>query len=339
MIFKTGRCSIKVIKSRWVLLMFLFLVAHAQSQTLESKDSLSLLQKIDRTFIDRDLSNYSLRVFTNYKAKVFKIKDDNSKSRYVPNNRYGIGLGFANSKMLIDLAFNIKSKKNNATRRFDLQGTTILGKHNYVNFYIQSYKGFLVKNDFGAPTVFSPDVKSLTIGFNYLYTLSEIEFSYALLKAGLAKKNKTVYFTGGLGTFAVFDYFSSDGNVIPESNYGFYNSQAQIKRYNSAAIGVLGGLLGVFILPKNIVLSCNVMPGIALMNKKVELQHDSYRPSNPMLYKFDFSLAVNYNIDRFYVNVSYGNGVYSTDLDFDNRYLFNLSNAKLAVGYRLKVKK
>ena len=28
-----------------------------------------------------------------------------------------------------------------------------------------------------------------------------------------------------------------------------------------------------------------------------------------------------------------------TDFDFDNKYLFNLSKAKFAIGYKLKVKK
>ncbi|WP_338733397.1 DUF4421 family protein [Mangrovimonas cancribranchiae] len=173
-----------------------------QSNAQIIKDSLNIIETVDTLFIDRDFSNYSLRVFTNYKGRTLKLKDDNSKSRFVPNNRHGIGIGVANSKMVLDIAFNLKTKKKNATKRFDMQGATILGKHNYVSFYLQSYKGFLAKNDFGEPSVFRGDIKSLTAGFNYLYTLSEIEFSYSLLKAGLARKHKNVYITGGLGVFA-----------------------------------------------------------------------------------------------------------------------------------------
>lgn len=312
----------------------------AQSQILKERDSLSLLEIVDSLFIDHDLSNYSARLFSNYKVKQFRLMDDDSKSRYVPNNRYGLGFGFANSKVLIDIAFNIKSGDKEVTDRFDAQGTIIVGKHHYLDGYFQTYKGFNIRNDFGEPSEFRSDIKSWTIGVNYLYTLSEIEFSYSLLKAGLAKRNKNVYITGGLGAFLVFDYFSADGSILSQNGDLYYNEQAEIKRYNGRAIGLLGGFLSVFMLPKNFIASCNIMPGIALMNKTVILQENNrYKPRDLMLYKLDFTLALGYNVDRFYVSLIYGSGIYSTDFNFDNEYIFSLSKAKLAVGYKLKMKK
>ena len=79
------------------------------------------------------------------------------------------------------------------------------------------------------------------------------------------------------------------------------------------------------------------MPGIALVNKTVTLQDGGYKPSNPILYKLDIDLALSYNVERYYINLTYGTGIYSTDLDFNNKYRFNLTMAKLAFGYKLKI--
>lgn len=305
------------------------------SQIFKRLDSLNFVELVDKRFVDHDIDNYSLRVFTNYKVKRFAIRNANFKSRYVPNNRSGIGLGFASSKVLIDIAFNIKTKPEDVTRRFDMQGTTILGKKNYVNFYVQSYKGFNVKNNFDQPTVFRDDIKSVTIGINTLRTIPDIEFSYSMLKAGLDNVHKKVYVTGGFGAFCFYDYFSADGDVLADNTDMFFNEQAHIKRYNSAAVGVLGGLLSVFGLPYNITASCNIMPGIGLMYKHVTLADDTYKPSNHFLFKLDYSLALGYNTERYYVSLIYGGGVYSTNLGYGNSYRFNLTKAKLAFGYKL----
>ncbi|WP_223035025.1 DUF4421 family protein [Hanstruepera marina] len=322
-----------------ILFTVSFISFSSHSQIKKDKDSLNLIDVVDSLFIDHDISNYSLRLFSNYKVKQFRLKNGDTKSRYVPNNRYGLGFGFASSKVLIDIAFNIKTANKEATNRFDAQGTIIVGKHHYANGFIQSYKGFNVKNNFGEPTVFRDDIKSITVGFNYLYTLSEIEFSYSLLKAGLAKRNKNIYITGGLGVFGVYDYFSSNDDILPPNGELFYNEQAEIKRYNSIAVGVLAGFLSVFMLPKNFVATCNIMPGVALMNKSVTLEDENYKPSKPMLYKLDFTLALGYNVKRYYINLIYGAETYSTQLGYDNRYSFYLSKAKLAFGYKLGVNK
>ncbi|WP_298531279.1 DUF4421 family protein [uncultured Algibacter sp.] len=319
------------------IILFLFIVSSvsAQAQILKELDSLNFIELVDKRFVDHELANYSLRVFTNYKVKRFAIRNSDFKSRYVPNNKYGIGLGFASSKVLIDIAFNIKTKHEDVTRRFDMQGTTIIGKKNYVNFYVQSYKGYNVKNNFDQPTVFRDDIKSVTIGINTLRTVPDIEFSYSMLKAGLDNVNRKVYITGGFGAFAFYDYFSAEQDILGDNSDMFFNEQAHIKRYNSAAAGVLGGLLSVFGLPYNITATCNIMPGVGLMYKHVTLADSSYKPSNHLLLKVDYALALGYNMERYYINLIYGGGFYSTDLGYDNKYRFNLTKAKLAIGYKL----
>lgn len=327
-------------RNAFLLFSFCFLSClTSQSQILKNVDSTKVFKVVDSMFIDRDLENYSARIFTNYKVKRFTIRDDDSKTRFIPNNQFGVGFGFASRKIVIDIAFNLKTNKNEITNRFDMQGTTIIGKNHFVNFYVQTYKGFNVQNNYNEPTIFRGDIKSATVGFNYLFTLSEIEFSYAMLKAGVTKRNKNVYITGGLGTFAVFDYFSANENILSDQGELYYNDAANIKRYNSAGIGILGGFISAFMLPKNFIASFNIMPGIAIMHKKVTTLDDTYRPSNPMLYKVDYTAALAYNAERYYVSLIYNGSAYSTSLDFDNKQLFSLSKAKLAFGYKLWAKK
>ncbi|WP_246126026.1 DUF4421 family protein [Bizionia myxarmorum] len=310
-----------------------------QSQVLKDIDSSKVVKVVDSLFIDRDINNYSLRIFTNYKVKRFSVRDDDSKTRFTPNNPFGVGVGFASRKILVDVAFNLKTNKDEITSRFDLQGTTIIGNHHFVNFYVQTYKGYNVRNNYDDPTIFRGDIKSGTVGVNYLYTLSEIEFSFSLLKAGLARGNKNIYITGGFGGFAVFDYFSGDNTILSEEGALYYNDQANIKRYSSNGVGVMGGFLSAFTLPYNFVASFNVMPGIGVLNKKITIIDDTYKPSNPMLYKIDYTAALFYNADRYYISLIYNGSAYSTSLDFDNQQLFSLSKAKLAFGYKLGSKK
>lgn len=327
-------------RSAFLLFMICFLSClSSQSQILKNVDSTKVYKVVDSMFIDRDLENYSARIFTNYKVKRFSVRDDDSKTRFIPNNPFGVGFGFASRKIVIDIAFNLKTNKENITNRFDLQGTAILGKNHFVNIYVQTYKGFNVKNNYNEPTIFRDDIKSATAGFNYLFTVSDIEFSMAMLKAGVSKRNKNVYITGGLGTFAVFDYFSGNETILSNQGALYYNEEANIKRYNSAGIGVLGGFISAFALPKNFIASFNVMPGIAIMNKQVTLTDDTYKPSNPLLYKVDYTAALAYNKERYYISLIYNGSAYSTSLNFDNKQLFSLSKAKLAFGYKLWAKK
>ncbi len=81
------------------------------------------------------------------------------------------------------------------------------------------------------------------------------------------------------------------------------------------------------------------MPGIAVMNKQVTLTDDTFKPSNPMLYKVDYTAALAYNKERYYISLIYNGSAYSTSLDFNNKQLFSLSKAKLAFGYKLWAKK
>ena len=310
---------------------FLFILCFT-GLTLSAQD----IKDLDSLLVDRDIDNYSIRLFTNFKVNKFSIRDGDSKAKFVPNNRYGLGLGFANEKIIIDLAVNIKNPNKNKTSRFDLQGTTIVKDRNYVKLFTQIYKGFNAKNNFNEPKVFRDDIRSVSIGVNYLHTFDDIEFSYSLLKAGLSEKNnKNIFITGGVGVFGSFDYFSSGSGLLSETTSPYFNEEGNVKRYQGLSFGAMGGLISYFKLPYDITATVNFMPGIGFAAKKVTIEDDRYHPSSPMLYKLDFLIGLNYNFNQFYVSLTYNNDLNSTSLDHGNNYLLNLTKAKLAFGYKL----
>ena len=75
----------------FLLVAFCFSCISIHAQDVDDLDSL---------LIDRDIENYSIRIFSNYKVNKFSIKDDNSKVKFVPNNRYGIGVAYLQNLLL-----------------------------------------------------------------------------------------------------------------------------------------------------------------------------------------------------------------------------------------------
>ena len=131
-------------KRKYTLLLVLLLsFTTGFSQELSFLDSLHAPKFIDTLFIDRDINNWSIRIFTNYKEQRFRLSNDSYKLTYFPNNPYGIGFGLATKKIILDLAFNIKTNKEEPTDRIDMQGSLTLEKHN-IDFVFQRYKGFNV---------------------------------------------------------------------------------------------------------------------------------------------------------------------------------------------------
>jgi len=124
-----------------VFLVYLSSTTYAQDRI--SLDSIPGGALIDSLFIDHELANYSARVFVNHKSQRFSFRDGDEKLTYIPNNQNGVGVGFASSKLLIEIAFNIKPKGEEPTERFNFNVSFKLRNHLF-DFYYQRYKGFNV---------------------------------------------------------------------------------------------------------------------------------------------------------------------------------------------------
>lgn len=328
--------TISMLKRFFIMLCVLNFVSFSFAQK-KHLDSLSTKQMIDTLLIDRNLKNWSIRLFTNYKGQNFNLKNGDHKLSFKPNNRAGVGVGLGTSKLILDVAFNLKGQEENPTQRFDLQGAFILGTNHLVDLYIQRYQGFNVSNNFGEPEFFSDDITSFSMGVNYLHTFDEISFSTATLRAGLLKADKKHYISFGVGGFVLYDNFSANDAIIPDRD--FFDSEAYLEEFKGIGVGVSAGVLSVFVLPANFFTTLNVVPGIGVMHKRTFTETGAHTVSNPLIYKLDYNAGIGYIFKRFYVSLIYGSGIYTSRLDHGLNYLFSNTKAKISIGYKLNSNK
>lgn len=317
-----------------LLLAFLLNFTTGFSQELSFLDSINTPKIIDTLFIDRDIHNWSIRLFTNYKEQRFRLSDNHSKLIYVPNNPAGIGIGLATKKVILDLAFNIKTNKEEPSDRFDMQGALTLEKHN-IDFVFQRYKGFNVVNDRGVQEVFREDLSSSSISISYMYLFNSSQYSVSALKSGLSRQKKAAL-SFSLGGLFFMNNKSADSTIIPKELQAYFNEEAQIQKLNGIGASIIGGVTTIVPLPFDFFISFSLIPGIGFMYKNIETESFSYTPSNPMLYSLDMTGVFGYNGHRIYVNITSKLGIYGSDLDYGNKSYHSGINAKLSVGYKLK---
>lgn len=322
-------------KRKYTLLLVLLLsFTTGFSQELSFLDSLHAPKFIDTLFIDRDINNWSIRIFTNYKEQRFRLSNDSYKLTYFPNNPHGIGFGLATKKIILDLAFNIKTNKEEPTDRMDIQGSLTLEKHN-IDFVFQRYKGFNVENDQGGHEDFREDLSSSSISLSYMYLFNSSQYSMSALKSGLSRQKKAAL-SFSLGGLFYMNGKSADSTIIPHELQADFNEAAQIVNQKGIGVGIIGGVSTIIPLPFDFFISFSLVPGIGLMYKKVETEEFSYVPSNPMLYNLGMTGAFGYNGRQIYVNITTKLSIAASDLGYGNNSYQTGYNAKLSVGYKLK---
>lgn len=174
----------------------------------------------------------------------------------------GGGVGLATRKLILDIGFNLKNKRNEQTDRFDLRAGFFL-KKNFIDFYIQVYEGFNIKNSINDTKIFRKDIKSIAVGIDYLYLINRGGFSTSLLRSGLESQKQNIY-SFGLGGFVFFNQISGDTSIVPQEYYSYFNKQARIIDFTDYGFGIMGGLVSVLKLPSNFYLGLSVKIGAGL---------------------------------------------------------------------------
>ncbi|WP_297707642.1 DUF4421 family protein [uncultured Eudoraea sp.] len=323
-----------VTKRKLLLPLFFLINALCWSQNLDKTDSVRTTNLIDSLLIDHDLRNWSVRLFGNIKAQGFKLSNNEAAFTYIPNNLYGIGIGVASRKLILDIGFTIKDKSTENTDRFDLRGGFIFNQ-SVIDFYFQIYDGFNIQNSINNTTVFRDDIKSIAGGIDYLYLFNAGKYSQTLLRSGLKNQEQNI-FSFGVGGFLVYNQISADSSVIPMEFDPYFNEQARITNIISYGIGAMGGLVGLFRLPSNFYIGIGAKAGIGLTIKNAETETVSYNPRNPVLYKLDGSVLFGYKWNRFYTNISLRGSIHMSNLGFENNGAFTFLSGKLVLGYRIK---
>ncbi|MBT8181834.1 MAG: DUF4421 domain-containing protein [Eudoraea sp.] len=324
-------------KGKLLFLLFFLIGSLCWSQDIEINDSTKTTNPIESLLIDRDLRNWSVRFFGNVKGQWFKLSNDNASLSYIPNNLFGIGVGVATRKLILDIAFNLKDKSTERTDRFDLRGGFI-AKNNVIDFYLQRYKGFNIENSINTTSIFRDDIKSIAFGIDYLYLFNTGEYSINLLRSGLSDQKQST-FSFGVGGFMVYNQINADNSLVPQELYPIFNEQARIIDFTNYGIGAMGGLVSLIKLPSNFYFGISARAGIGLTIKNAEAETVSYNPKNPMIYKIKAFALFGYKWERFYTNITFGASTNRSSLGYGNNGSFSLLDGKLVVGYRIKSNK
>lgn len=322
---------LRLLKMKYFSLVLFFCLSNAVFAQNESIiDSLKLPIFIDSLFLDHDLNNYSVRFYSNYKDNRFRVANAQENSTYAPRNPFGIGIGLATKKLIIDLGLNIKSPKNESTDRIDLQATLMFRNH-LLDFTFQRYQGYNELN--ASASDFREDISVFSSRLNYMYMFNAEEQSITAMKSGLYHQKKFAY-SFGLGGFFFINTISADSSLIPIESSALYNEQAQITDFYGIGGGVLGGISVTYPFLRNFFISSSVSSGIGLIYKEVETKTIFYIPSSPMLYQVNMSAILGYSWDKSYINITAAYGLLSTNLDFGNTVGYNIVNTKLVFGYK-----
>ena len=315
-----------------VLLSFLFSTS-ILAQEPQVLENLPVPDFIDTLFIDRDINNWSLRTFVNYKNHRFQLGNDDYKQGYTPSNPGGVGFGLATKKLIIDCGFNLQLRDKERTERVDFRIALLMQKHNF-SYFLQSYKGFNLNPDFDLDNNFRHDINSLSSGLNYMYLFNASEFSLTAMKSGLSTQKRTAL-SFGLGGFLFYNRLLADSTIVPLELQIYSNNQAMLTRLYGAGGGVQGGFSIIIPFLKKLIASASITPGIGVIYKNVHTETSSYVPSNPFIAETLLEGLIGYNGKNIYLNCTLTYAYYKTSLDFGNWIGYQTTQAKIVFGYKL----
>ena len=326
------------------LYMVLVMLMASTSQTLlMAQDSLvhkkdkKFVDIIDTLLIDKDLSHWSVRAVTSYKDNRFNLSNSNNTLQYTPNNRVGVGVGIATSKIIVDLILNIKSNKEEQTERFDLQGNVLI-KKNMLIVQVQNYQGYNVRNaTTGEPGTFRKDIKSFTTSLSVMHIFNSSIKTLSSIYSGVNRDYKSSG-TFLAGIYTGYHLIQADSSIVPESSKDLFNQQAYIEKLNQFSIGGTGGYSYFLALPKNFFVLVALTPGLGMNFKNIQTESLAYSPQELWELYLYLNLSLGYNGSRFYVELSDENMWNYTPLGNGNNGLMNATNLKVAFGWKIKDK-
>ncbi|SNR37132.1 protein of unknown function [Lutibacter agarilyticus] len=321
--------------NKW-LLFFSILIASgtAHAHNFKKNDTLLKPAQIIDSLVFSEKLDWSVRLVGNFKQQRFTLKNNQDKLYYKPNNPYGIGIGIANQKIIIDIVFNIKTQEEALqTDKFAAEGGLVI-KKNYIGFLLENVNGYNIYSNVNDAEIFRKDMSIFSLGLNYLHLFKNEHFSVRMMKSGVTDKEKTSV-SLGFGGFFIVNKISSDGTIVPTNSNPYFNDQAEITEFTAIGAGILAGVATYIVLPANFFFALSASPGIGLEYKEISAETESYVPTNPLVYKLDLFTGLGYKGEEFYVHFNFGTNLYATDLDFNNKALLSVTKSKLIFGYNI----
>jgi hypothetical protein len=324
-----------------VLIFFLGLFTQSllfAQDTLNHANNKKLVNIIDTLLIDKDLSHWSVRAVASYKDNRFNLSNSKSTMQYTPNNRVGIGVGIATSKLVADLVLNLKKDKEEQTERFDFQGNLLI-KQNVIILQVQNYQGYNVRNTTtDDPGIFRKDIRSFSTTLSFMHLFNAEIKTPTSIYSGINRDFKS---SGSflVGIYTSYHIINSDSSIVPESSKIFFNEEAYIEGLNQFSIGGVGGYSYFLALPKNFFILLTLTPGLGINFKSIKAETINYTPKELWELYLYMNISIGYNGSRFYIELSDENLWNFSPLGNGNKGLMNATNFKLAFGWKIATKR
>jgi hypothetical protein len=214
------QCKLSYIVLLFCLSLFTQSLLFAQD-TLNHAKNKKLVNLFDTLLIDKDFSHWSVRAVASYKDNRFNLSNSNSTIEYTPNNRVGIGVGIATSKLVVDLVLNLKTNKEEQTERFDFQGNLLI-KQNVLILQVQNYQGYNVRNTTtDDPGNFRKDIRSFSTTLSIMHLFNAEVRTPTSIYSGV---NRNLKSAGSflIGMYTGYHIINSDSSIVPESYKVFF---------------------------------------------------------------------------------------------------------------------
>lgn len=324
---------------KYLFVLSLFTALLLNFETLSAQDTLpekksGFGSKLLNMFWDKDLSRWSVRALANYKVNQFLLRNDDYTLEYTPNNPSGLGFGIANSKLIVDIIFNLKTNKEAITDRLDIQGDFIIGR-SYLLFTYQDYQGFNVINTTTEDTgMFRRDIRTRTLNLSYFYIVNKSVNVLHRIFSGVNRNQKSAgTILGGITT--EWHTMDADSSIVPASSSDLFNAEAHIVNYDQYGLSVSCGYSYLFALPSNWLIFLSAAPGVGLSFKNIQAETISYKPSNIYQFTLNADIQIGYNGSRFYALISSMNIWFYSSINYGNNGSSNSLKFKLVLGWKL----
>jgi len=236
-------------KRRFVILVLLLACTvcpfGALAQKIEGKITVPVPEKEDSTYIKSFRNHFT--VYTFLSRKYTSIKQPGAPGvpafRYLPNNTYSVGLGFAYRYYSLSLGIGLQSLNRDKdlrgeTRLLDLQ-TNIYTRKWIVDLSAQFYKGYYLSNKGFVPQQenywLAPDLRLRLLGGSAYYVLNHKNFSFRASNALNEWQQKT---SGSLllGLEAYMGIVKNEQGLVPRPLRNTY-PQGAVNRVGFTQIG------------------------------------------------------------------------------------------------------
>ena len=291
----------------------------------------------------------TLPLSTRFVGFQLKTKSSASVLKFSPNSIYDLGISI-NSRMislflntglaLFDNDQGIKGKTQYKDFQFN-----IYGKKSTIDFSLQTYDGFYIKNSatfntFDAsvkPYELRPDVSVVSLGFNYYFISNYKKFSYRGSFAFTEKQKKSAGSILSGGYYSLFS-IRADSNLISKSFSPYFDTLTNIKTGGVFNYGLNVGYIYTFVIRKKLHATISLVQGLGVDVTGATREDDSKIESKSKFSsKQNLRIALGYDSGNFFYGMM---GMFDFYY-FDNkeRSTFNYSYGKfrLFVGYRFNM--